>query len=84
MMFVMGSGESARYIADESLDAQNSRFDFRGGGATTAMNKSLDFASLGREYGGPDGFGNQRELVKSATPVWYPMRRSVKGSPVVN
>lgn len=69
MTFVMGSGESARYIAEESLDAQNSRFDLRGGGATTAMNKSLDFPGLGREYGAPDGFGDQRELVKSATPV---------------
>ncbi len=43
---VMGSGEWTGYIA-ESLDAQNSRFDFRGGGATTAMNDSLGFSCHG-------------------------------------
>ena len=46
MTSVMGSGEWTGYIA-ESLDAQNSRFDFRGGGATTAMNDSL-YALLAR------------------------------------
>jgi hypothetical protein len=42
MTSVMDPGESTGYIA-ESLDPQNSRFDFKGGGATTAMNESLDF-----------------------------------------
>lgn len=40
-MSVMGSGDSAGYIA-ESLDPQGPRFDLKGGGATTAMNSFLD------------------------------------------
>ena len=45
-MSLRGSGEWAGYIA-ESLDPRNSRVDFKGGGATTAMNNSLDFSRLG-------------------------------------
>lgn len=36
---VMGAGDTAGYIA-ELPDPQMSRFDLKGGGATTAMNES--------------------------------------------
>jgi hypothetical protein len=38
IMSVMGAGGTEGYIA-ESLDPQEAKFDFRGGGATTAMNR---------------------------------------------
>lgn len=59
MTSVMGSGGWTGYIA-ESLDAQNSRFDFSGGGATSAMNDSTGFscqACMMREY--PKDFGTR-------------------------
>jgi len=37
IMSVMDAGGADEYIA-ESLDPQRSKFDFKGGGATTAMN----------------------------------------------
>ena len=52
MMSVMESDEWTGYIA-KSLAVQKSRFEFRGGGATTAMNESLGFSCHGWYKDGP-------------------------------
>jgi hypothetical protein len=59
MTSVMGSGEWTGYIA-ESLDAQTTRFDFRGGGATTAMNNSLVLSLKDCVIRGSEEFGAKR------------------------
>lgn len=80
-MSVMGAGGTDGYIA-ESPDPQWSRFDFRGGGATTAMKEtcsSCDERLSGRKPGSEFSAGWSRDVATEQASITAGLqRRSTK------